>query len=88
MKPRMVLTRHIVQRFAWMQVMLRSLARGAEANVGLCEGVLELRAVTDIGKALVGGDGIKIVVVPNEATDDEAEAILRKFVDDLPEPKE
>jgi len=51
---------------------------------------LELFAIIDFGKALrsKGCDGVVTALVPDSATDDEAEAILLRFIDSLPEPKE
>ena len=90
MKPRMNVSRRIVQRHVWMVYMLASLT-GDESNrlnrIRREGDALQLFAIVDIGKALLKQGGAITALVPDSATDDEAEAILMDFIDKLPEPQ-
>lgn len=90
MKPKINVNRHVAQRFAWMKLMLESMC--GFHHVGLAREIggdsLQIRFVTDIGKALLtnGSDGALVANIPDTDTDDEAEAKLIAFVESLPEP--
>lgn len=93
MKPRMNLNRHVAQRHDWMRTMLVAMA-GFHGSPCIFREKgstsLEVRVTVDIGKSLTsnGAEGVMSVFVPDECTDDEAEAMLLRFIDSLPEPKE
>ncbi len=91
MKPRMNITRKNAERFLWMRTMLQAIGdEYSPPSIVREDGAFVLRNCDDIGLALRhnGKEGITWVSIPDDATDDEAEAMMLKFIESLPEPKE